>query len=400
MANIPKGPCSSFIDGEQGVNTSLCTPYGLTLDPSGNLYIADFYHGSVRKLSPTGIITTVAGNDTCCYSGDGGPAISASIYSPFGIALDGTGNMFIADYYNARIRKVSAAGIITTVAGTGNTGYSGDGGLATNAQIAGPSGVAIDAFGNLYIADTGNDRIRKVSTAGIITTIAGGGSVFGEGGPATSAQLSSPISVGLDATGSVYIADSGNNRIRKVLPNGIINTIAENGNGGYAGDGGPALAAQLRYPAGLILDQAGDMYVADTGNNAVRILQPPVPLLSIGTASLPSGTVGVPYSQTLQVRGGTPPYSWTVVSGTLPNGLVLSPSGSIGGTPTSHGNFVFTVQVSDTTSMAILQPLSITINNIPLAITTPSPLLSAATGLPYSQSISASGGTAPYRRTA
>ncbi len=164
----------------------------------------------------------MAGNGSFRFSGDGGPATSASLTRPFGVAVDAAGNLYIADAGNNRIRKVSPSGIITTVAGNGTPGFSGDGGSSTGASLNSPLGVAVDAAGNLYIADGSNNRIRKVSPSGVITTAAGGGSVLGDGGPATSASLANPSGVAVDGAGNLYIADTFNLRIRKVSPSGII----------------------------------------------------------------------------------------------------------------------------------------------------------------------------------
>jgi sugar lactone lactonase YvrE len=192
------------------------------------------------------------------------------------LALDRTGNLYIADGVNNRIRKVSANGIITTVAGNGTQGYSGDAGPAINSQLNEPAGLTIDRLGNLYIADAGNNCIRKVSPAGMITTIAGNGTggYSGDGGPAVKAQLKLPQDVAVDVVGNLYIADNSNHRIRKVSPAGMITTIAGNGTGGYSGDGGLAINAQLRNPWGVAVDAAGNVYVADSHNNAIRRLKP------------------------------------------------------------------------------------------------------------------------------
>ena len=218
--------------------------------------------------STTGIITTIAGNGIAGYSGDGGLATNAELNNPYGVAVDSNGNIYIADTNNNRIRKVnSTTGIITTIAGNGTAGYSGDGGLATNAELYYPYGVAVDSNGNIYIADTYNNRIRKVnSTTGIITTIAGNGTAgySGDGGPATNAQLNYPYGVAVDSSGNIYIADTDNNRIRKVnSTTGIITTIAGNGNPGYSGDGGPATNAELYDPSGVAVDSNGNIYIAD-----------------------------------------------------------------------------------------------------------------------------------------
>jgi PKD repeat protein len=255
-------------DGGQATSAQLNLPTGVAVDGQGNLYIADYVNHRIRKVS-SGIITTVAGTGTAGYSGDGGQATSAQLDYPFGVAVDAQGNLYIADQVNQRIRKVSG-GIITTVAGTGTAGYSGDGGQATSAQLNNPIGVAVDGQGNLYIADYMNHRIRKVSS-GIITTVAGTGTAgySGDGGQATSAQLDGPVGVGVDAQGSVYIADQGNQRIRK-LSGGIITTVAGTGTAGFLGDGGQATSAQLNSPFGVAVDGQGNLYIADASNHRVR----------------------------------------------------------------------------------------------------------------------------------
>jgi trimeric autotransporter adhesin len=244
--------------------------YGVAVDSFGNLYIADsFFNYRIRKVS-NGVITTVAGNGVQGFSGDKGPATSAQLNGPRNVAVDSVGNLYIADDFNYRIRKVSN-GVITTVAGNGVQGFSGDNGPATSAQLGFyTGGVAVDSLGNLYIADNFNNRIRKVSN-GVITTVAGNGSsgFSGDNGPATSAQLSGPVGIALDSAGNLYIADSNNNRIRKVS-NGVITTVAGNGSPGFSGDNGPATSAQLRSPAGIALDSAGNLYIADSNNNRIR----------------------------------------------------------------------------------------------------------------------------------
>lgn len=265
------GYCSPPNNGNGGPATSafLNNPYGVAVDAKGNIYIADSGNGRICKVSANGVITTVAGsapNGMCC--GDGGPATSAELNQPNSVAVDAAGNIYIAETDNDRIRKVSLDGIIRTVAGGGST--LGDGGAATSAKLAFPGAVTLDAAGNLYIADTGNQRIRKVSTKGIITTVAGTGNCcsFGDGGPATSAYLAGPSDVAVDAKGNLYIADTA--RILKVDTNGTITTLAGNDSLGYLGDGGPAIFAELDFPAGLALDSIGNVYVADHFNNRIR----------------------------------------------------------------------------------------------------------------------------------
>ena len=264
-------------DGGAATSAKLYNPIGVAVDASGNLFIADFYNNRIRKVSTSGVITTVAGNGTSGYSGDGGAATSAELNYPISVAVDGSDNLYIVDYNNTVIRKVATNGTISTVAGNGITGYSGDGGAATSAELNGLIGVAVDGGGNLYIADPGNNRIRKVSTNGIITPVAGngynagiGGGYSGDGGAATSAALYYPQSVYVDGSGNLYIADAGNNRIRKVSTNGIITTVAGNGTSGYSGDGGTATSAKLNVPTGVAVDRNGNLYIADTRNNVIR----------------------------------------------------------------------------------------------------------------------------------
>jgi sugar lactone lactonase YvrE len=261
-------------DNGPATAATLAEPYGVAVDASGNLYIADYGNDTIRKVSPSGIITTVAGTGIWGYSGDGGPATSAKLKAPRNVALDGSGNLYIADTDGHRIRQVSPSGTITTVAGTGTSGYSGDGGPAANAQLAGPSGVAVDGSGNLFIADTGNFRIREISAGGIITTVAGTGEwgYSGDGGPATSAQLYSARGVAVDGFGNLYIADDGSATVRKVSPGGTISTVAGTGTAGYSGDGGPATVARLDYPESVALDAAGNLYIADANNGRVRMV--------------------------------------------------------------------------------------------------------------------------------
>jgi uncharacterized repeat protein (TIGR01451 family) len=276
------GNCCFGGDGGQATSAMMSNPVAVAADGSGNLYIADAGNGRVRKVSAAGIITTLAGNGTTGYSGDGGPAASAELNEPYGVAADNAGNVYIGDTYNLRVRKVSAAGTITTFAGNGMYGFSGDGGPATNASVYDPSGLALDAAGNLYIADQGNNRIRAVSAAGAIETLAGSATqgYAGDGGAATGAALYSPYAVGVDAGGNLYIADSGNARIRKVAAGGAISTLV----GGGLGDGGLGIFGAFNQPAGVARDGKGNTYIADTYNNRVRMVA------ANGTISTVAGT--------------------------------------------------------------------------------------------------------------
>ena len=263
-------------DGGPATNASLYNPFGVVVDAAGSLIFSDYVNNRVRKVDTNGIITTIVGNGGSGFSGDGGPATNANLKLPAGIALDRYGNLLIADQGNYRVRMVSTNGLITTVAGNGNQGYSGDGGPATNSGLNLPCGLATDDAGNLFIADQVDNRIRKVDTNGIITTIAGNGinAFAGDGGPASNASLNEPAGVLLTAAGKLFIADTHNNRIRMVDTNGVITTIAGNGTGAFAGDGGPATNASLYEPVGVILDEFGDLLVADDPNNRVRMINP------------------------------------------------------------------------------------------------------------------------------
>ncbi len=255
-------------DGGAGTNANLGGPEGLAIDASGNLFIADHGNSRVRKLDTNGTITTVAGTGVYDYSGDGGFATNAAVVV-WDVAVDSVGNLFIAA--DSRIRKVDTNGIITTVAGTGTNGYFGDGGSATNAKFNTTYAVVVDPIGNLFIADAFNYRVRKVDTNGIISTVAGNGShgFFGDGGLATNAQLYWPNGLALDSVGNLFIADLYNNRVRRVGTNGIITTVAGNG-GTFSGDGGPAINAGIDQPQKVLVDSHGNLFISHTGIPHVR----------------------------------------------------------------------------------------------------------------------------------
>jgi uncharacterized protein (TIGR03437 family) len=254
-------------DGGPATAAQLNFPMGIAIDAAGNLFVADRDASVVRKIAANGTITTVAGNGTPGFGGDDGPATSAQINGPFGVAVDAAANLYIADTANGVVRKVSPNGSISTVAGTGTRGYSGDGGPARNAWLDGPESVAVDAAGNLFIADTFNGRIRRVGADGIIATVAGLGSTgvySGDGGPAQNAAVSLPTDVAVDRAGNLYIADFGNSKIR-VVTSGVINTVVGLGNGAPLLDGQAAINVRLEGPTGVTVDRAGVICFVEAG---------------------------------------------------------------------------------------------------------------------------------------
>lgn len=261
----------------QGTAPPLVLPSAIVFDAQGNFYFAETGSQVVRKYSTAGVLTTAVGNGVQGFSGDGGPALAAELDSPMGAALDAAGDLYIADSHNHRIRVVSAAtGQISTVAGTGVSGFAGDGGPAAAAELARPTALAVDAGGNLYVADTGNHRVRKIAAGtSQISTVAGDGveGFAGDGGAATAAAIDSPSGLAVDAAGNLFIADTRNGRVREVsAATGVISTVAGVGGNGLAfgGDGGAATVARLALPRGLTLDAAGNLYVADSENHRIR----------------------------------------------------------------------------------------------------------------------------------
>ena len=263
-------------DGDAATDAQLDNPSGLAVDAAGNVYFADGGNNRVRRIDPEGVIETIAGDGVEEFGGDGGPAIDAQL-APTDVAVDAAGNVYIADAGNHRVRRIGTDGIIETVAGNGGADFGGDGGPATEAALNTPIDVAVDAAGNLYIADYDNHRIRRVGPDGVITTIAGTGvaGFGGDGGPATAARLHYPIGVAVDAAGNVYVADRANHKVRRIGPDGIIQTVAGSGVEGFGGDGGPAVDALLDSPLDVAVDAARALYIADYANSRIRVVDPP-----------------------------------------------------------------------------------------------------------------------------
>jgi uncharacterized protein (TIGR03437 family) len=355
------GSGTQGFSGDNGPATSaqLNDPAGIAVDSAGSLYIADFANNCIRKVT-NGVITTVAGNGTRGFSGDGGPATSAELNLPAGVAVDSAGNLYIAD--SARIRKVSN-GVITTIAGNGIWGFSGDNGPASSAQVS-DYGIALDSAGNLYIADGSTHRVRKILN-GVITTVAGDGvpGFSGDNGPATSAQLASPSGVVVDSADNLYIADEGNNRIRKVT-NGVITTVTGNGTLGDSGDGGPATSATLDSPESIAVDSAGKVYIADSYDWSIRLLTPPSCTYSVSPTALQFPASGGSLTVNVQSAASCP---WAVSS--VPGWITVSTASSgaasasvaLAAGPNGSGAPLGAIIVVAGVSVAVTQPAPATV---------------------------------------
>jgi len=373
-------------DGDAATSAEINTPKGLAVDASGNIYIADEANNRIRKVNTSGIISTVAGNGTAGYSGDGGAATSAEINSPYGVAIDASGNLYIADEANNRIRMVNTSGTISTIAGNGTAGFSGDGGAATSAELKHPINVSVDAAGNIYIVDYGNSRIRMLNTSGTISTIVGNGTAgfSGDGGAATSAEIDMTTGIAkMDGSGNLYIADDGNNRIRMVNASGVINTVAGNGTASYSGDGGLATSAEFNSPNHIEFDNVGNYYIADGANNRIREVYLPLSVSStvITNVTCHGGNNG---GILASPSGGTVPYTYlwsNSTTGDTNGGLSI---GTYSITVTDHYG------VTATASSAITQPTALSVS---ASVTTN---VSCNTENNGSASATPSGGISPY----
>jgi sugar lactone lactonase YvrE len=265
-------------DGGAATAAQLNAPADIVFDRAGNLYFSDFYNNVIRKIDRAGMVSTIAGTGAESFSGDGGPATAATLNHPCGLLFNSHGELMISDQGNEIIRLVDTSGNISTIIGTPTiASYGGDGGPATAAMFDNPTRMAYDHFGNLYISDYHNQRIRKVDVSGIVTTYAGTGypGFSGDGGPAILAEIFQPTDVAFDGDGNLYITDQLNNRIRKVdAASGKISTVVGVGTTGYSGDGGPATAAELYYPSTVTFDALGNMYIDDAYNDAIREVSP------------------------------------------------------------------------------------------------------------------------------
>lgn len=310
------------------LNAALGNPRDMVFDSKGNLYLVSL--NCVFRLDSDGVVARIAGTGAGAYSGDGGPAIAAKLFSPGGVAVDKAGNIYVSDTTNARIRRIASDGTVTTVAGNGVPGYAGDGGPAADAQFRNPSGLAIDSTGNVFVLDSSNRRIRKIAKSGIITTVAGNGTdgFSGDGGPAINASMTPASKLAIDSADNLYIADTSNLRVRKVSTDGTITTIAGNGTNGSGGDGGPATEAQLSLPVtGLTVDGSGTIYISElsriravspTGIITTVAVQAPASdslFLIVGLAKDSSGNLYIGDAVRSRIRKISPDGVMTVVAG-------------------------------------------------------------------------------------
>jgi len=408
-------------DGGLATAAQIADSGGIAVDALGNVYFADSASSRVRMVSPGGVISTVAGTGIAGYNGDGIPSAQAQLNSPAGLAVDRAGNLYIADAGNARIRMVSVlTGQIATVAGTGVAGASGDGLAATAAQINTPTGVSVDSGGNLYIADSGNARVRQIAAAtGVITTIAGTGlaGFAGDSGPAVSAQLNRPYALAADGAGNIFVADltglaggsTTSGRIREITPGGLIFTVAGNGITGFNGDGIAAIEAELSNPVAVAVDASGNLFIADAGNHRVRMVTPPGIISTVagdgstayngdGIAAISAGIdnpqgVATDFAANLYLTDQNARIR-AVQAPAISSDLIVR------GTPSAPGTISLQASVTDATG-ATAGPVSYSISiaaPLPLALPVPNPITlpSAVAGQPYFGAIVASGGVPAF----
>jgi large repetitive protein len=404
----PAGTVTTFA-GSAGVSGStdgtvsearFSFPRNGVMDNAGNLFITDSSNHTIRKITPAGIVTTLAGIPGVTGKTDG-TGSEARFYYPCGIVSDGGGTFYVADAQNCTIRKVTPAGVVTTFVGSAGLSGKADG-TGSAARFNFPTGIALDSMGNLFVMDEGNNTIRKVTPAGVVTTIAGSpwisssdtgvGSADGTG---TTARFNNPYGVAIDHMNNLFVTDYFNDTIRKVTPAAVVTTIA--GAAGVTGStDGTGSTARFYQPIGVTVDAAGTLYVADARNHRISKGTPlyPQPMITKSNP-LPEGMASRIYNQALTVRGGTAPYTWSVVSGILPAGLNLGGDGVIAGTPGAAATADFTVQVTDSGALSATKAFRLTVNPT-LTITTIDPLPIGTVGAAYHQTLTAGGGGAFY----
>ena len=366
--NISTIAGDGYGDGQPAISQSSYRPCYVVTDAMGNIYISDENQGMIRKISTNGILTTVAGNGVIGFSGDGGAATAAELSYPEGIAVDDSGNIYIADVDNERIRKVSTNGIISTFAGKGSATVSGDGGPAVSAGLFNPNDVAVDHFGNVYISEGDSFRIRKVNTKGIISTYAGTTvrGYYGDGGLADMAEIGEPMAIVLDKSGDLYISDYGYSVIRKVDSNGIISTFAGDGNPGFGGDGGPATAAKLLNQYELSVDASGNVYIADLNNYRIRQVNSSGIITTIagnGT-SIYAGDGSVATATGMQPNGVAVDYSGNVFITDLSSTVRKINTSGIITTIAGNGTESFSGDNGPATAAQLYNPIALTTDSL------------------------------------
>jgi hypothetical protein len=366
-----------------GSQAEFNSPIGIASDASGLFYVADTNNHTIRKVTAAGVVTTLAG-DAGTFGGVDGTGTAAQFNHPTGVVCDASGNLYVADSGNHAIRKVSAAGVVTTIAGAGVAG--GTDGSGTSARFNTPSGIAMDQAGNLIVADTGNHAIRKVTPQGVVTTLAG---LLGYAGAldGNTALFSSPQGVAVDTGGNIYIADTANHTIRKISSAGQTTTIG--GLAGYSGSADGTTLSRFNQPVGIAVDVYGNLRVSDVNH---RIILGTAPLEISTTSPLPNGSMATAYNRTLAATGGRPPYVWSLATGTLPSGITLSSAGVLSGTPTVGKTFNFTIEVTGSDLLSTTKSFRLAVINPAAPIITSESTIISYAGEELTYQITASNG--------
>ncbi len=405
------GKAGYYGDGGQATAALLHAPCGVAADASGNIYISDRANQRIRKVDAAGKVLTVAGIGRPGYSGDGGQATHARVSNPSGIAVDGAGDVLFADMGNNRIRMISPSGVITTIAGTGKPGYGGDGGQAISAKLNRPTGVAVDSSGRIYIADCYNQRVRAVDASRAITTLAGIGKAgySGDGGSATSASLNFPSGIAVDASGNIYISDWRNQRVRKIDSSGTITTLAGVGKAGFSGDGFSAGDAKLSYPFGVAVDTSGDIFIADSRNNRIRMVEGPsyaLPVSTITTSPVNgvrtySGGSGITVTGTASAQNGVSFVEVSTDGGTIWETATGTTSWSYAWNPPKKGVYLVMSRATDSygANETIINCLYVkaVLKHVPISVTIAPNQPDAVPGQTVTWTATASGGSGNYQ---
>jgi sugar lactone lactonase YvrE len=361
-----------------GTAASFNTPTGVAVDASGNVYVADQYNNKIRKITPAGVVTTFAGSGSTGSANGTGTA--ASFFFPYGLAVDTSDNIYVADLNNHRIRKITPAGVVTTFAGS-SLGYAN--GTGTAAKFGYPAGVTVDASGNVFVTDSYNQRIRKITSAGVVSTFAGSGSLGSTDATGAAASFNYPYGITIDAFGNLYVAEQSNHKIRKITSAAVVTTVA--GTGTQGSNDGAAASATFNFPVGAVADSSGSkIYIGDSNNNKIRLITDLAPATKTisGPANVASGSNGVSYSVSANA-GYT--YSWTV-----PSGATITSGQGTNSITVDFGSTGGTVSVTETNSFgSTTSSVSVTVASMPVSqtITGPSNVASGSTGITYSISV-------------